>query len=181
MLRSTTLRYIDSFISYFWAKISMTIPVTFFIFNEEQFLILYGLIFILILDTILGIWVSVKYKVFTSHRLGRIATKVSRYTIGLLSAWVLVCVSPTMFGWAFNFFGVFFILTEVFSNFEKLSLLGMKIPTKLLAKLNKNFHEFYFGDIEEKKEAVSKILSKSSDRYHISPKDINFDKNTFDN
>ena len=172
---------LGSVLDYFWAKLLLTIPVGYFVFGEKHFLIVYSLLIILILDTILGIWVSTKYKVFTSHRLGRIATKVSRYTIGLLSAWVLVCVSPTMFGWAFNFFGVFFILTEVFSNFEKLSLLGMKIPTKLLAKLNKNFHEFYFGDIEEKKEAVSKILSKSSDRYHISPKDINFDKNTFDN
>ncbi len=180
MLKGFMLQ-LGSILDYFWTKLLLTIPIGYFVFNEKHFLMLYSLLLILILDTILGIWVSVRYKVFTSHRLGRITAKMARYTIGLATVWVLSSVSPAAFGWAFNFFGTFFILTEAFSNFEKLSLLGMRIPTKMLAKLNKNFYSFYFDKEEEKKkEAVSRILSKGEDRYKVLSEDIDLKKNIFD-
>ncbi len=167
------LETLGSLFRYFWAKVLLTIPFSYFVFTEDEFLIVYALILILILDTILGIWVAIKYKVFASHRLGRITAKLARYGIGLASVWVLASVAPSIFGWSFQLFGTFFILTEVFSNFEKLSLLGMPLPTKLLAKLNKNFYNFYNSSEEiEKKEAISKILSKNNERYSIYPNDI---------
>ena len=170
---------LGSVLDYFWAKLLLTIPVGYFVFGEKHYLIIYALFIVLVLDTILGIWVSVKYKVFASHRLGRITAKMGRYAIGLLTVWCLSCVSPDLFGWVFSFFGTFFILTEVFSNFEKLSLLGLHLPTKLLARLNKQFHDFYFGEQAKKEVAVSKILSKNSRQYEILPEDINLDKNIF--
>ena len=172
---------LGSVLDYFWAKLLLTIPVGYFVFGEKHFLIVYSLLIILILDTILGIWVSTKYKVFTSHRLGRITAKMARYTIGLATAWCLSSVSPNLFGWVFDFFGTFFILTEVFSNFEKLSLLGMRIPTRMLAKINKNFYNFYFDkEKEKKKEAISKILSKGDKNYKVLSEDIDLKKNIFD-
>jgi len=181
MVKQFFIDTLGSFIKYFWTKLIVTVPVGIFVVNTNQFKIIYALLLILILDTILGIWVSIRYQVFTSHRLSRITAKISRYTIGLASIWILSCASPDLFGWAFNFFGIFFILTEVFSNFEKLSLLGLKLPTQLLAKLNKNFYTFYFGKNDEQKEAVSKILSKNSDKYAVHPNDINLKENIFDN
>jgi len=160
------------FLRYFWVKLCLTIPVGLFMLKEQHYLIIYALLFILILDTILGIWVSIKYKVFTSHRLSRITAKLFRYAIGLGSIWGLVVVSPSLFGWAFNSFGIFFILTEVFSNFEKLSLLGLIVPTKLLSKLNKNFLEYASDDIKVKRKAISKILSKNDVNYTLSSEDI---------
>jgi len=49
-----------------------------------------------------------------------------------------------------NIFVYLFFLTELFSNFEKLSLLGLSLPTKFLSKLNLDFKEFRFsGDKKE--------------------------------
>ena len=51
-------------------------------------------------------------------------------------------------------------LTEVFSNFEKLSILGFEVPTKFLAKLNKDFHDYYYGNDEASTRAIKRILNK---------------------
>lgn len=141
-------------------KVLLTIPIGYFVFGEEHFLVVYCLAFVIFIDTVLGIWVSVKHKVFTSHKLGRIASKISKYTFALASIWILGCLSPVAFGWTYKFFGTFLVLTEVFSNFEKLSLLGLKLPTKFLARLNKNFYDYYFSDGEDKENALNKILNK---------------------
>ncbi len=174
------LNEVSGILKYFWAKLVLTIPVGFFIFNEHHYLVVYALLMILILDTVLGIWVSIKYKVFASHRLSRMTSKMARYAIGLASVWVLSILSPIMFGWTFDFFGTFFVLTEVFSNFEKLSLLGLHLPTKMLAKLNKHFHNFYFGPEDVKRDAVVNILSKGKET-NLKPHDIHLDKTIFSN
>jgi phage-related holin len=145
---------------YFWAKVLFTIPVCFYTFNEDHFLIVYALILVVFVDTLLGVGVSVKYRISRSHLMGRISSKIYKYLVALLSMWVLSIVEPTLFGWTFKAFGVFLILTEVLSNLEKLSLLGLDIPSKLLSKLNKDFHDFYFGTDDEKKIAVKKIINK---------------------
>ena len=178
MMKYFLANEIGSILKYFWAKILLTIPMGYFVFRQDHFLVIYALLLILILDTILGIWVSAKYKIFTSHRLARVTSKMARYAIGLASVWILACMSPSLFGWSFQFFGTFFVLTEVFSNFEKLSLLGLHIPTKVLAKLNSHFHSFYFGGEDAKREAVSKILSKG-EANSICAEDIKLNKNIF--
>jgi len=164
---------------YFWVKLLLSIPIGYFVFRKEQSLVVFALLLILLMDTALGVWVSYKYRTFSSYRLSRITTKIARYGIGLVSIWILGCVSPTLFGWSFQFFGTFFVLTEVFSIFEKLALLGLRLPNQLLAKLNKDFYNFYFGDVTTSKEAASKILSKNSRDYVLSPDDIALKENMF--
>jgi len=149
---------------YFWIKIILTIPAGIFIIEKEHFTIIYEIIIMTFIDSILGIMVSLKYKVFASHKLRKIAEKTIIYLLALASFWVLDCVSPNIFGWTFYFFGVFLIMTELFSNIEKLSLLGLEIPSKLLSKINKNFYTFYFGeDTEVKTKALKNILDKNND------------------
>jgi phage-related holin len=154
------MQYILSLFKYFWAKVLLTIPIGIFIVNEQHFVIVYALLLMVFIDSILGIWVSLKFKVFNSHRLRRISNKIAMYSLALASVWILACVSPSIFGWSFQAIGIFLILTELFSNFEKLSLLGLEIPTKLLSKLNTNFYDFYFGNEKEREDAVNFILSK---------------------
>lgn len=84
------------------------------------------------------------------------------YALSLLIVFALANVYRDVFGWTFRYFTIFLILTEVVSNFEKLSLLGLKLPTKFLSKINQNFHDFYFGNNEEKNEALSNILAKNT-------------------
>jgi len=149
-----------SFTKYFWEKILLTIPFSMFALTQEHYLIIWGLVLIMVVDTILGLWVSVKHGVFASYKLGRIASKVSKYFLAMASVWILSSVEPTLLGWTFQGLGVFLILTEVFSNFEKLAILGLKLPTQFLAKLNKDFHKYYYADTAESGKALQRILNK---------------------
>lgn len=148
----------QSFLKYFWEKVSIVIPACFLTFSMSQVVVIHGIIYIVILDTILGIWVSLKYKIFSSHHLSRIFTKIGTYGIAMGSVWILSAVEPIIFGWVFRYTGLFIILTELFSNFEKLALLGLSIPAKLLAKLNKQFSEFLDLKNGEKQELAEDIL-----------------------
>lgn len=145
---------------YFWQKIILTVPMSMFVLEQRHYMVIWGLIIMMIIDTILGLWVSVKLKVFASYKLGRIAAKVSKYFLALMSVWILSCVEPMLLGWTFQGLGVFLMLTEAFSNFEKLAILGLNIPNQFLAKLNKDFNDYYFGDEKKSKKALKRILNK---------------------
>jgi len=149
-------------VKYFWIKFIITIPVGIFVLSEEHYVIIYGLTLMVIIDSILGIWVAITHKVFASNKLRKIAHKISMYFLALSSVWILVCASPELFGWSFNFFGVFLIMTELFSNFEKLALLGLNLPTKLLSKLNNNFYDYYFHEGDKRSKALKNILNKTN-------------------
>jgi toxin secretion/phage lysis holin len=140
----------------FWIKIVSSIPICYLTLSQSDIELLSGLLYILILDTILGVWVGWKYRRLNSRKLSRTATKIGRYGIALMTAWILSVVEPTLFGWFFRYTGIFILLTEVFSNFEKLSLLGFKLPTSLLARLNKDFKEFKSSN--NKEEVAEKII-----------------------
>ena len=148
-------------LKYFWVKFLLTIPTAYFIFTDKYFLIVYMLIMMCILDTLLGIWVALKYKIFISHRLSRIASKVGRYFFAMIAMYI-VSISCDIFSWVFEYFGIFLILTELFSNLEKLSLLGLQLPTRLLAKFNKYFYDYYLGDEKTKRKALKNILNKKT-------------------
>ena len=145
---------------YFWIKFCLTVPIGVFVLNTEHFVIIYGLLMMVIIDSILGTWVALKHQVFVSHKLRKIASKISTYSLALASMWIVCSVSPLTFGWMFTFFGVFLIMTEFISNLEKLSLLGLEIPSKLLSKINKNFNDYYYGNSSKKKESLKNILNK---------------------
>ena len=150
----------NTILKYFWQKLLLTIPVGVFALSQQHYIIIWGLALVVIIDTILGLWVSIKHKIFASYKLGRIASKISKYSLAMMSIWVVATVEPTLLGWTFQGLGVFLILTEVFSNFEKLAILGMEVPTKLLAKVNRDFDSYYFGDSKKRKQALKKILNK---------------------
>ncbi len=141
--------------SYFWLKIIATVPITFLAFQDDHIIMIWGIILIVIVDTILGISVAIKYKRFLSYKLGRATAKIGRYGVAMISMWILTVAEPSLFGWTFHFLGVFIILTEVLSNLEKLALLGMIVPTKLISLLNDEYKKF---NTNNRKKVVTKIL-----------------------
>jgi len=157
---------------YLIAKLILTIPLSFLVLTEEHYKIIWGLVAVICVDTFLGIWVAVKHRIFASYKLSRISNKVVKYSCALLSVFVLSCVEPMAFGWTFQSMGIFLILTEVFSNFEKLSILGLSIPTKFLARINDNFKTLEEGSDMEREIALQSILNKEQ-----SCKTINGDLN----
>lgn len=118
-----------------------TVPLCFVTMSVEQKEIIFGIVFILIIDTILGVYVALHHRRFDSHKLRRLTSKIGQYTLAMLSAWVLTAIYPTAFGWVFHGVGIFIILTELLSNFEKLALLGMVVPMGLIAKINKEYEK----------------------------------------
>jgi phage-related holin len=128
-------------LKYSTTKLMATVPACFLTLSVGQYEIIYGIIFMVVLDTILGSWVALKFRRFRSSVLGRMTGKVGKYGIAMASVWILTAVEPEYFSWAFNGMGIFIMLTEILSNFEKLALLGMKLPTKLIAKLNQQYEK----------------------------------------
>jgi toxin secretion/phage lysis holin len=146
-------------LKYSWLKVCISFPLGVFVLTDQHFAVIYALLMMIMIDTVLGVWVAIKFKKFASHRLGRMANKMARYSLALASVWIVACLNPALFGWMFASFGTFFILTELFSNFEKLSLLDMKMPTHLLAKVNRDFQRIQENN-GKKKESIKKILDK---------------------
>jgi phage-related holin len=159
-MRKEMIIDIKSLLTYFWEKLITSIPMCFVGFFYSNLEILHGIVYIVIFDTILGVMVGIKYKRFSSRRLSRLATKTATYFFAMASVWVLGSIEPGVFGWSFKWMGIFIILTEIFSNFEKLALLGFKTPTVFLARLNKNFKEYYESDNHYKEELGGKIVDK---------------------
>jgi len=152
-------------IKYFWCKVILMIPACFLAFTQSQREIMWAVILIVILDTFLGIWVSIKYKIFSSHHLSRAISKIGTYGLAMLSTWILVAIAPEFTG-AMRYTGIFIIITEIFSNFEKLSLLGMKTPTAILARLNKQFMALMYADKKEDKAIISEAILKNRNGKH---------------
>lgn len=147
-----------NFLPYFWNKIILAIPTCFLTFTQSQTEILFGIVLIISLDTILGMWVALKYKLFSSHHLSRVFSKIGTYGIAMMSVWAISAVEPEYFGWLFRYMGMFIIITEIFSNFEKLALLGFRYPGMILAKLNKQFLQFINIENGQKDNLAEDIL-----------------------
>ena len=153
----------QGFLKYFWEKVLLTLPMCFFAFSQSQVDIMYGIVFIVMLDTLLGMWVAIQYRIFSSHFLSRVFTKIGTYGIAMASVWVLSALEPEFFGWVFRWTGIFIIFTELFSNFEKLALLGFIIPGKMLGRLNSQFNKFINEEDGPRDETAINILKNRVD------------------
>lgn len=132
-------------LKYLWIKILATIPACFLSFSIEQYEIIWGIAIMVAIDTILGSWVAIKYGRWQSRVFGELLRKVGKYGLAMGSVWVLAVLEPQYFSWLFRSLGFVCIFTELMSNFEKLALLGMALPTKLMAKINKQYKALLEG------------------------------------
>lgn len=107
-------------------------------------------LWLLIIDTILGVTLSLNRKRFCSYKLTKAVYKFLLYMCALATAFLVSQLELPLLKYFFYYVGSFIAITEAVSNFEKLALLGLKLPRQLLEKLNIDFKE---GNIE-------KILSK---------------------
>lgn len=136
-------------------KIILAVPACFFTFKIEQIEIIFGILFLFAIDTVLGVWASLKYKVYKSNSMQRAIGKFSKYSIAMLNAWILTAIYPSLFGWVFVVVGTFIMITEAMSNMEKLALLGFKVPSWIMAMINEQFN-----DLSKGKEAPEKIMAE---------------------
>jgi toxin secretion/phage lysis holin len=119
-------------------KALLTLPACFLAFSQDNINIIHGIVYMTIIDTILGVLAGFKHRKLCSNKMARFSVKARNYGFAMASVWVLVAVEP-FFSWTFRAVGIFIIITELFSVFENLSLLGFKIPVKIISKINKDF------------------------------------------
>lgn len=145
---------------YFWVKtIGALVAVAgfeFFVIDNDLKKVLYGLFLIIIIDSLTGVYAAYRMKRLASWRMGQpMARKVSLYAIAILSAAVLSSTSK-YFAWFPEYLGIYFIISEVLSVFEKLALLGVPIPTGIVKRVNEIFKQYAEG----KPAAIAEIFNK---------------------
>lgn len=136
-------------IKHFWLKNLITIPTCFITLSQADVNLLYGIVLIVILDTVLGLWKGLKTRNFTSHKMSKFCDKTVKYSVVLGSFWIVSRLEPTLY-WSFHYAGIFLILTELVSILENLSELGMKLPMKLISKINSKYEELLVDNSVEK-------------------------------
>jgi phage-related holin len=115
------------------------IPAGVFIITDMHREVLAIVLWLLIIDTFLGFAVALKYKQVRSNRMVRALHKFLLYMSALGTAYLVSCLDIPIVEYFYLYIGAFISITEATSNFEKLSLLGFKMPQKLLSKLNEDF------------------------------------------
>ena len=125
-------------------------PAGLFVLTDMHREILAIVLWLLIIDTVLGIILAIRKKRFCSYKLVKAIHKLIIYMLALATSYLISCLDLPFLSYFYLYVGAFIAITEALSNFEKLALLGFELPRQLLAKLNIDFKN---GDIE-------KILSK---------------------
>ena len=117
------------------------VPAGLFAITDMHREVLAIVLWLLIIDTFLGIAVAIKYKQLCSRRMARALNKFLLYMFALGTAYLISCLDVPIVSYFYLYIGSFIAITEATSNFEKLSLLGFKLPKKLLSKLNNDFQD----------------------------------------
>lgn len=125
-------------------------PTGFFILTNMHLEIIAIILWLLIIDTILGVTVAIKYKKVSSYKMIKAIYKFLLYIFALSTAYLISCLKFPIIDNFYYYVGSFIAVTEALSNFEKLALLGFVLPKKLLSDLNIDFKE----------ENIEKILDK---------------------
>jgi len=125
-------------------------PTGVFIITDMHREILAIVLWLLIIDTILGVIVAIKKKRLCSYKLVKAIHKFIIYMFALSTAYLVSSLELPLLHYFYYYVGSFIAITEAVSNFEKLALLGFQLPKQLLARLNIDF----------KDNNIEKILSK---------------------
>lgn len=146
---------------YLWFKIVGSLlavaGVELIAITDEHQRAIKALAILMLIDSILGVWTAIKMKRFASWRMGQpMARKVILYSIAGVSVFAFAGAFDSFFNWAPAYIIMFFSISEILSIFEKLSLLGLQLPIRLVSKLNEAFQKMAYGDEEAKKTILEK-------------------------
>lgn len=145
------MQTIENITKFLEAKIIIALfPTGLFILTDMHREVLAIILWLLIIDTILGMTLAIHKKHFCSYRLVKAVYKFILYMLALATAYLISSLELPLLSYFYFYVGSFIAITEALSNFEKLALLGFQLPKQLLEKLNIDF----------KDNNIKKILSK---------------------
>lgn len=135
MVNLTSMCITQASVSKFFVAL---IPTGFFAYTLQEYQAIQLLFIVLAVDVVLGITLAIKFKRFSSHNMGRVIPKFIGYCLAVIVTTAIARTVPEAS--ALFFYTIsFFILTEISSHIENLSLLGVKFPDKLMMLVNKNY------------------------------------------
>lgn len=145
MTITTILHYVKS------KAVLALFPTGFFVLTEMHKEVIAIILWLLIIDTILGAIVAIKKKKFCSYKLTKAIYKFLSYALALATAYFVSLLNLPFLDYFYLYVGSFIAITEAISNFENLALIGFQLPQKMMSKLNSNFRDNKIEDILEKR------------------------------
>ena len=133
MLLELTMKYLKE------KMILALFPAGLFVLTDMHKEIIAIILWMLIIDTVLGVMVSIKNKNLRSHKLRDALYKFMLYMMAMFTAFLVSQLDIPYLEYFYLYVGSFIAITEALSNFENLAILGFKLPKQLLAKLNDDF------------------------------------------
>jgi len=135
MILSNIFAFVQSNMSKFFVLI---IPAGLFTYTLQEYQTIQMLFIVLFVDIFLGIALAIKFKRFSSHRMGACIPRMIGYMVTIILLTVIVrMLSETSF--LFYYTLSVFIFREISSHIENLSLLGIKIPEKIMSFVNDRY------------------------------------------
>lgn len=156
------MEFLGNIGKYLWLKaigaLAGVFGINLFIVTDEHERVLLALMLLVMIDSILGIWSAVKMRRLASWRMGKpMAGKVVLYGFALMVVFIMAGAFDHLFSWAPTYLTLFFCLSELLSVFEKLSLLGLQLPVRMVSRVNELFEKMMYGD----KKATRDIMEKN--------------------
>jgi toxin secretion/phage lysis holin len=150
-----------SFGKYLWLKLFGAIigvaGIELISLTDEHQRVIKALAILVIFDSILGVWTAYKNRRLASWKMGQpMALKIVLYFFAVVSVLTLAGAFKEAFSWAPTYVAMFFCLSEILSVFEKLSLLGLQLPIRLVSKVNELFEKMTYGDKEAERQIIEK-------------------------
>lgn len=126
-------------------------------FSDENLRAIKALAILVLIDSILGVWTAYRMRRLSSWKMGQpMARKIMLYTMASASVFALAGAFDSIFTWAPTYTLMFFSVSEILSIFEKLSLLGLQLPMRLVSRVNDLFKQMAYGDKAAEKEILEK-------------------------
>ena len=127
---------------FLWSKLLISLlPAGIFIITDTHREVLAIVLWLIIIDTILGVAIAIRFKKVRSSRMIKAIHKFLLYMTALATAYLISCLDVPVVGYFYLYVGAFLATTEGISIFEKLSIFGLNLPKKFLSKLNDDFND----------------------------------------
>lgn len=115
-----------------------------YVFNDWEFLAF--LCLLIVLDTVTGVWKSIKYHRISSSAFGRLFEKIVVYGIALIVIHALTTfpksdTAKAVFGWVEHLGYAAFMVREGISIFENLGAIRPQLIPPFILKRLRNFNE----------------------------------------
>lgn len=130
MIKHSLINIFDNFIVKFIVGWCLS-GISWALNNDYQ--ILWTLLFLIIIDTLTGMWYAIKTKSFTSRGFYKASIKIFVYFIMILVSRIIDKHTPVQF--AATMMDAFLVLTEAYSILENFGKLGYSVPSEFLKKI----------------------------------------------